>query len=201
MTDLGDLSEPMTWPSLIVKNLNEDGVWKDKIKILEIEKRKPINLYSFAKYALLQRLLKPRFQHGQVKEYTGPLYKYAKFDFTKSVNWKKNKQALQKQSELLKTYFNIVKKIVSDNTWENSMFGLTKTTGVNALLLVLQRILETKKSFDELKIGKFLLPVKNIDFKNETLKRYGRGWDSYTTLANMIIDKLNQHNTIKLKKF
>lgn len=207
MTELKDLNEPMTWPSLLVKELNKNGPWKNKIKILEVEQRKPINLYSFGRYGLMQRLLKPRLKYGKIIKYEGPLYKYAKFDIKKSFDGEKNQSAFRKQLKLLQDYFVVIQKIVYDknkqkNMWENSRkYGLTKATGVTAMLLVLCKILETGKTFDQLKIGKFMLPIKNVDFSKEKIKQFGRGYDSYNQLANEIISKLNRKNTVQLEKF
>jgi len=88
------------------------------------------------------------------------------------------------------------------NRWTNfRKYGITKATGVNALLLVLNKILETNKSFRELQIGRFLEPLKKVRLTNESIKRYGRGWDSYLGLANAIIGKLNNENEVKLELY
>ena len=201
MTLVKDLREPLTWPSLLVKELNRVGVWKDRIQILEIQKGKPINLYSFARYALLQRLLRPIYEHGKFQGFSGPLFRYAKFDHKKSIDNPRNKQAFEKQVSLLLTYFGLVARLLG-NRWTNfRKYGITKATGVNALLLVLNKILETNKSFRELQIGRFLEPLKKVRLTNKSIKRYGRGWDSYLGLANAIIGKLNNENEVKLELY
>ncbi len=208
MTEVGDLrSEPLAWASLLVRALNENGPWKNRIKRLESHRRRPINLYSFARYALYQRLLKPDSRHGELQGFSGPLFKYAPFDHTKSLNNQKTREAFNKQLELLQAYFGIIVKLLwhSDserNRWTNyRKYGVAKATGVNALLLVLYKILETGKSFNELKIEKFLEPIKKVRWTNESIKKYGRGWDSYIGLADVIIKKLNDKNKVKLTPY
>jgi DNA sulfur modification protein DndB len=201
MTVVGDLTVPLTWASLLVKALNQDGPWKNRIKILETHKKRPINLYGFAQYALLHRLLKPNYKHGELDGFSGPLFKYAPFDYKKSLNNQKNKDTFKKQVDLLQTYFGIIAKLVRSK-WTNSRkYGITKPTGVNALLLVLYKILETNKSFDQLKIEKYLEPVSSVRWTNQSIKKYGRGWDSYHGLADTIIKKLNSNNTVKLTPY
>lgn len=204
MTIVKDMREPLTWVSLLVKELNKNGVWKDRIQILELQRGRSINLYSFARYALLQRLLKPIYKNGKLQGFSGPLFRYAQFNYKKLFDNPVNKKAFELQVNLLQTYFGIVAKLLSHknskrNKWNNfKKYGITKATGVNALLLVLNKILDTGKSFDELKIGKFLEPIKKVRLTNESIKRYGRGWDSYQGLANAIIEKLNNENENKL---
>jgi len=76
-TFIGDLRHPLTWPSLLVEKLNSCEPWKNRIRIFEIERNKPITLAGFAKWALSKELLRRKeLKDGRI-QYVGPLFKYA----------------------------------------------------------------------------------------------------------------------------
>ena len=209
MTVVQDMSEPLTWPSMLVKKLKEaqKGPWKDRIQILVIQKGRSINLYGFARYALLQRLLRPVYKHGELRGFSGPPFKYARFDYRKSFSNPQSIAAFQKQLKLLNSFFTMVAALLSNpnkerDRWTNfTKYGATRPSGVNALMLVLVRILETGKPLNRLNLPKFLKPITKARWTNDSIKRFGRGWDSFRGLADELIRKLNSTNRVKLKLY
>jgi DGQHR domain-containing protein len=201
-----DLKHYLTWPSLVVKSLSSRDPWKNKIRVLEIEKDRPITLAGFAKFALAVELLKNHVDKttGEI-HYVGPLYTYAKFDVNKSVDDPSNVKSLQKQVNLLSHYFTLVRQHLEDarpGAWDDSKkYGVTKSVAVNALLLVLTQILGSSKEDREKILSdleKYLKPVASLSFTSSMIAKYGTGWQAFRGLANRIIDVLNQHNKIKL---
>ena len=201
-----DLRYFLTWPSLLVKELNSDetGPWLNRIKTLEIEKDRPISLAGFAKFALADELLK-RQENKSTNQitYTGPLYVYAKFDLNSPANDSSNLAVLSKQTRLLTRYFSLVKEHLEakrPGSWnDETKYGVTKTVAVNALLLVLNQILRSKKRNLILQnFQKFLRPISSLSFTNAMIAKYGTGWQAFRGLANRIIDVLNSGNSIKL---
>jgi len=202
----GDLKHYLTWPSLLVKELNKREPWKDRIRILEIEKDKPISLAGFAKFALANALL--RHQKDKVTGstvYTGPLFAYAKFDIEHTLAYPKNSQSLRTQVSLLARYFSAIRQHIEQErpgAWDQqSKYGLTKTVAVNALLLVLNQILRSPRKRAILKnLDKYMAPVGSLSFTSKMIARYGTGWQAFRGLANRTIVVLNQHNKIKLEQ-
>ena len=118
---------------------------KNMIKISELDAKKPISISGFAKTKLLSTLL---VYDRKTKTYSGSLYNVAPFDHTKPFSDKQNQAAFNKQINTLVRFFTGVREAVYNrdfdkDQWLNSKkYGLTKFTSVNALLLVLDRLLE-----------------------------------------------------------
>ena len=200
-TSIKDLGHEITWPSLLVSELNKRGPWKDMIKISELDVGKPITISGFAKTKLLSKLLG---YNKQTKEYSGNLYKIAPFDPKKPFTDNKNQAAFEKQVCLLIRFFDIIRKKVKDNDpelnkWSNhKKYGLTKFTSTNAFLLVLDRLLEKDPSLS-MNLNKLLSVVKEIDFTNKQLLQYGRGYPAMPQIANEIIKKMNSQYSAGLQ--
>ncbi len=200
-TLIKDLRNPLTWPSLLVKALNKQDPWKDRIRILEVERDKPITMAGFAKYALAGELLKRKRMQNRV-DYTGPLFNRIPFDNTLPFNDPTNNAAFQKQVQLLVRFFKALRSVIGEDKWINSsVYGLTKTSGVNASLLVLSRILEARAdlSFD---LELYLRPLRDLSFENEWIIQFGLGWEGFKRLANRMILALNKKDAIlHLRRF
>ena len=56
-TSVSDMQNELTWPSILVAELNKSEPLKNMIKISELDKGRPISLSSFARYGLLEGLL------------------------------------------------------------------------------------------------------------------------------------------------
>ena len=200
-TIIQDLKHEITWPSLLVAKLNEKEPWKKMIKVSEMDTKKSISISGFSKTVLLNTLLG---YNKRDMTYSGVLYKIAKFDRTKSFNSNKNKSAFDRQVKILIKFFTIVREHVKDNNpkkdkWLNSKdFGLTKFTSVNALLLVLNALLERDNNFG-MNLNKWVKAIDIINFKNEPLLEFGRGYPAMPKIANKIIKKMNKDYNAKLK--
>lgn len=200
-TIIQDLTHEITWPSLLVSELNKIEPWKNRIKISELDPKKPITISGFAKTKLLSKLL------GYSKKtnlYSGNLFKIAPFDPKKAFSSEENKKAFSKQLGILSRFFSIIRNQVKDDEEEkdqwlnNKKFGLTKFTVVNALLLILDSLLEKdpKLSMD---LDKWLTCINVIDYRNEKLLVYGRGYPAMPKIANKIIRKINSEYSANLK--
>lgn len=191
-TVIKDMKNELTWPSLLGYSLNKDenSPLKGLIKISELDEGKPINLTSFIKYGLLETLLGFKTKS---KEYKGRLYEFAPFYTNKKFNSEDNQIAFQKQLNLLKRYFTAIKDNFG-STWEDTKkCAILKPTGINALFLVLAKIMEVNKNV-EIDLKEYLKPIKEINFERENVKNMGGGWVGFRTLANEIIKKLNAKN-------
>ena len=192
-TIIQDLKHEITWPSLLISKLNEKGPWKNMIKISELDTKKPITISGFAKTKLLSRLLG---YNKKSSSYSGNLFKVAPFDPEKSFSAQENQTSFAKQVSILTRFFSIIRDKVKDEDPEkdkwlnNKKFGLTKFTSVNALLLVLDSLLE-KDSRLSMDLNKWLSSIDAVDFKNEQLLKYGRGYPAMPKIANKIIKKMN----------
>ena len=199
-TVIKDLRHEITWPSLLVSELNKTGPWKDMIKISELDAKKPITISGFAKTILLLKLLG---YNKKTKTYSGNLYKIAPFNPEKSFDSKENQIAFKKQISLLNRFFTIVREKIKDedpkqDKWLNSKeYGLTKFTSVNAFLLVLDKLLEKDPRLS-MNLNQWLSVIKTIDFKNESLLEYGRGYPAMPKIANKIIRLMNSRHGAKL---
>lgn len=76
-----DLGNELTWPSLLVSELNKKGPCKDMVKTSEFDSSKAITLSSFSRYALLESLLGYNKRSGT---YDGPLFQYSPFEPSRS---------------------------------------------------------------------------------------------------------------------
>ena len=199
-TVIKDLRHEITWPSLLVSELNKKGPWKDMIKISELDAKKPITISGFAKTVLLLKLLG---YNKKTKIYSGNLYKIAPFNPEKPFDSKENQIAFKKQISLLNRFFTIVREKIKDedpkqDKWSNSKeYGLTKFTSVNAFLLVLDKLLEKDPRLS-MNLNQWLSVIKTIDFKNESLLEYGRGYPAMPKIANKIIRLMNSRHGAKL---
>ncbi|MCH9659099.1 DGQHR domain-containing protein [archaeon] len=200
-TIIQDLSHEITWPSLLVSELNKKGPWKNYIKISELDSKKPITISGFAKTKLLSKLLG---YSKKTNSYSGNLFNTSPFDPKKSFSSEYNKKAFSKQLGILIRFFTIIRNEVKDDDDEkdqwlnNKKFGLTKFTVVNALLLVLDSLLEKdpKLSMD---LEKWLSCISTVDYRNDKLLIYGRGYPAMPKIANKIIKKINSEYGANLK--
>jgi len=191
-----NITHPLGWPSLLVKQLNQGDVWNDKIKIYELyddNRKRTISLSSFVQFPLLRNLLGFKKRKGKII-HNGILYNYAPFDIKKSFHNKGNKNAFEKQYRLLNEFFKIVKDVKKDE-WNNTKkYAITGTTSTNALLLVLEHLMREAKSnnkFTEKKIIKFIKPkitkaLSKVTFEKNFIKTFGTGWQGFTGLADEI---------------
>ncbi len=199
-TIIQDLSHEITWPSLLISALNKRQPWKDMIKISELDTGKPITISGFAKTKLLTKLLGYSKKTGQ---YSGNLFNVSPFNPKKPFTHADNQTSFDKQLKILTRFFGIIRAKVKNSDpvkdkWLNSKeYGLTKFTTVNALLLVLDSLLEKdpKLSMD---LDKWLSSITSVNFKNDNLLKYGRGYPAMPKIANTIIRKMNSDHGAKL---
>ena len=198
-----DLKNELTWPSLLIVELNKVPPLKDYVRVSEFDTGRPITLSSFARYGLLGTLL--GFNKRKA-EYKGPLYQYADFDPKLKFENVKNQRAFKKQLNLLKRFFKGVEKNTKNKNkdkdpWSNLKdYSLLKTTGINALLLVLSRIIEKYPKIS-ISLETYLKPLKKINFEREHVATKGGGWKGFRSLANEILEKLNEQNNDNLRLF
>lgn len=206
-TVIKDMKNEITWPSLLVAELNKKGPWKHRVKISELDEKKSITISGFGKLKLLDTLLG---YDKKTKTYNGPLFHTAQFDVNLPFEHKTNQDAFEKQMRLLNRFFTAVRNKVKDAKEENDMwinhkqFGLTKFTAVNALLLVLNALL-LKDANLKLDLDKYMRALDAIDFHNDKLLKYGRGYPAMPIIANKIIKRMNSRyhanlNVIGIKK-
>ncbi len=206
-TAVPDLQNELTWPSLLVAELNKVEPLKDKVKISELDKGRHISISSFAQYGLLESLLG---YDKKNRTYNGALFTYSKFKPKSALANSVNQKALKKQADLLKRFFKAVelntkKPDASKNPWLNTKeYALLKPTGINALLLVLSRIMEKyprvetdiKKDLDV-----YLKPLRKVKFTKKNVAKQGGGWKGFRGLANIILRNLNTAHGTTLRLF
>lgn len=200
-TVLKDLSRKETWPSMLGERLNETGPFRGLISIYEIpdpEDEKPISLAGFSKYALTKQLLTPRFRRGKIRAYAGPLFQYAPFDWTKPTSNSQNRAAMQRQVELLNEFFSAVSSHLGQKWTDSNRYAVTNYTGTNALLLVLNKILESGQ-LPQINLYNFLTPlgILRIPWTHRGILRYSN-FPGFKDLANKIIRGLNATNPQQL---
>ena len=199
-TIIQDLKYEITWPSLLVAELNRQDPWKNMIKISELDIKRPITISGFAKTKLLTKLLK---YDKKTKQYSGNLYRIAPFNPNKKFSNSENQEAFKKQINILIRFFQAVKINAEDedkakDMWVNhKQYGLTKFTSVNALLLVLDKLLE-KDPILSIDLVEKLSSIHAVDFRNEQLLQYGRGYPAMPKIANKIIEKMNSQYDMTL---
>ncbi len=206
-TALPDLQNELTWPSLLVNELNKVEPLKDKVKISELDQGKPISISSFARYGLLEGLLG---YDKKKRSYNGTLNAYSPFKPKAALVNSVNRESLKKQADLLRRYFDAVATNTSNadlkkDPWRNTTkYSLLKPTGINALLLVLSRIME-KYPRVESDIHKdlrtYLRPLRKVNFTREFVVKQGGGWKGFRKLANVILRKLNAAHGDSLRLF
>ena len=202
-TSVPDLQNELAWPSLLVSHLNKTDPFQGLVKISEMDRGKPISIASFARYGLLEGLL----GYDRIRrKYSGPLYAFSPFNPRASYKSERNQNALRKQGDLLRRYFSAVaeatkKRDALRDPWKNpKRFALLKPTGINALLLVLSRILRAYPN-GKLDMVKYLKPLASVNFKREFVARRGGGWKGFRNMANIMIKKLNKKHGDSLQHF
>jgi DGQHR domain-containing protein len=206
-TELPDLKNELTWPSLLVANLNRMDPLRDRVRISELDKGRPITIASFARYGLLEGLLG---YDRRTRKLNGALHSYAPFRPRASVTNRANVQALQKQTDLLRRYFTAVAQntrnsVQDKDPWRNMQrYSLLKPTGINALLLVLSRLMlkypRLEKDLHK-DLGRYLRPLRSIRFTRTFVAKQGGGWKGFRNLANVMLRKLNATNRDSLKLY
>ena len=206
-TELPDLNNELTWPSLLVTELNKLQPLKNKIKISELDQARPITITSFARYGLLEGLL--GFERKS-RSYRGPLHTYSPFSPKASVKSSANRASMEKQVVLLKRFFdavhhNTTKPHEAKDPWRNMRkYSLLKPTGINALLLVLSRLLKKypRVEHDMNKdLRAYLKPLRRVRFTRSYVAKQGGGWKGFRSLANVMLKQLNKINSDNLKLF
>ena len=198
-----DLNNELTWPSLLVTDLCQILPLKDKVKISEFDTGRKISISGFVKQGLLESLLG---YNNKKKIYNGPLYKYAPFNTNFEFDNENNKKSFERQFELLKRYFeaiylNTTNQNEDKDPWlKIKDYSLLKVTGINALLLVLARILEKypKVNFD---LNAYLKPLSKINFEKEYVYSKGGGWKGFREFANEIVNRINTDNKDDLRLY
>jgi DGQHR domain-containing protein len=190
-----DLQHKLTWPSLLGHELNHDdgSPLHRRVKVSELDTG-PIGLSSLVQYGLLETLLgyKERSQ-----TYSGPLFDYARFDLSEPFKSESNQRAFRRQTTLLIRFLRAVQKNTQKtdpqiDPWQNTKeYALLKPTGVNALFMVLAKILQRHPdaSFD---FEKYLKPLQSAKFKRDYVSKQGGGWKGFRGFANTMIKKLNK---------
>jgi len=206
-TELPDLNNELTWPSLLVAELNELQPLKNKIKISELHHARPIKITSFAQYGLLEGLL--GFDRKS-RTYRGPLHTFSPFNPRALVKSSVNRESMRKQVGLLQRYFDAVhyntsKPDEAKDPWRNKRkYSLLKPTGINALLLALSRLLEKfpRAEADMRKdLRTYLKPLKRVRFTRAYVANRGGGWKGFRSLANVVLIQLNKVHGDKLRLF
>ena len=101
-TELPDLNNELTWPSLLVVDLNKLQPLKNKIKISELHQARPITITSFASYGLLEGLLG---YDRKNRSYRGPLHTTLPSTQELHSRARPTKSQMRKQVALLQRYF------------------------------------------------------------------------------------------------
>ncbi len=206
-TALRNWESELTWPSLLVKELNDCPPLKNRVKIRELDEGRPISITSFARYGLLEGLLgyDPR-----TRSYNGRLYAYSPFNTKEPVDSEANKRVFKQQLEVLTRFFDAVATNTNEidpekDPWHNAkQYSLVRPTGVNALLLVLSRImLKYPKLEDDMhkNFETYLRPLRKVNFRRAYVVKQGGGWKGFRKMANVVLRKLNKENRDKLRLF
>ena len=191
----------LTWASKLVKELNKRSPWKDLIQTSQNEPRKSISITGFVKPVLLNTLLG---YDPDTEKYTGNLNKVAPLKKTKLVSSKENQKALETQLSILIRFFESVKKNTErktkkTNRWLNSKdYAVTRFSGVNALLVVLNAILK-KYKYANVDLDDYLSVLKDVNFSQKRLAKVSRGFGQVEKLSEEIIEKINAHTGEKFK--
>lgn len=201
-TLIRDLNYPITWPNLLIEELNRHEPWRDMIKISELDRGKPISNNAFANLKLLDTLLGFKKSSSKSPPYEGILFNLAPFDPDQEFSSRQNKIAFKKQVSILIEFFKITRAHVKtknreDDLWLNQeLYGLTNRECVNALLLVLNQLLLCENDLRNWK--KYVSAINVINYEKEKLLKYGRGFPAFSKIANKIIRKINRENKVKL---
>jgi len=191
-----DLQHKLTWPSLLGSELNSDSgsPLRNKVKVSELHGRRPIGLSSLAQYGLLETLLGYK---EKTHSYTGPLFNYAHFDRSAPFASEANQRAFRRQTTLIIRFLrgvhrNTKKPNPQADPWQNtSDYALLKPTGINALFMLLAKILQ-KHPNAGLDFDNYLKPLRSVIFKRNYVAKKGGGWKGFRGFANTMIKKVNK---------
>lgn len=191
-----DLHLRLTWASLIGRELNysEKSPLQNRIKVSELHTGRPITLSGLILYGLLETLLGFR---ARTEDYNGPLFNFAPFEPSAPFKLDNNQRAFKKQVGLLIRFLqgvrsNTEKPDPKTSPWQDTAhYSLLKTTGLNALFMVLSKILQ-KYPNAELDFETFLKPLNSVKFNKDYVAKKGGGWKGFREFANTIIGKLNK---------
>jgi hypothetical protein len=206
-TELPDLNNELTWPSLLVAELNKMDPIKDNVRISELHKGRPISINSFARYGLLEGLLG---WDGKTRTYKGPLQAYSPFHPKASVKSSINRASMKKQADVLRRYFAAVYQNTTSpdekkDPWRNfRKYSLLKPTGINALLLTLSRLMEKYPRLEDdmgKDMQKYLKPLRLVKFDHTHVANLGGGWKGFRKLANLMLKKLSSAHGASLRLF
>lgn len=198
-----DMHNRLTWPSLIGHELNRvhNSPLRNQIRISELHTGRPIKLGSLVPYGLLETLLGYKPKSGN---YAGPLFDYENFDPNLPFDSSGNQHAFSRQVDLLVRFLNGVKRNTSTprpgtDPWRNHRrFALLKPTGLNALFMLLAKILREHPTA-ALDFDLFLKPLKSVSFKRQYVSEMGGGWKGFRRFANLMISRLNKGTARKRK--
>jgi DGQHR domain-containing protein len=191
-----DLQHKLTWPSLVGRELNHENrsPLRNRVKVSELHAGRPISLSSLVQYGLLDTLLgyKPKSE-----SYSGPLFSYAGFDRSASFDSDSNQRPFHRQVKLLIRFLEGVRKNTETgdsqtDPWQNTRdYALLRPTGINALFMVLAKILQ-RHADAGIDFDRYLKPLRSVSFKRNYVARKGGGWKGFRGFANTIIKKLNK---------
>jgi DGQHR domain-containing protein len=198
-----DLKYRLTWASLLGRELNsfEKSPLRARVKVSELHFGRPIGLSSLVQYGLLETLLGFR---NKTKDYSGPLFEYARFDRSLSFDHKDNQKAFEKQKELLIRFLDGVKKNTetadpSTDPWRNTgLYALLRPTGLNALFMLLAKLLELHPN-GGLDFDAALKPFRRVKWNRDYVAKKGGGWKGFRGLANTLIGAFNRGKKKKNK--
>ena len=162
-------------------------------------KKRPITLAGLSNYVLIRELLNPRFKGGVISRYDGVLFNHVPFDWKKSVNGRKNKEAMKKQVELLVTFFTVVKKVMGLKWVDDDRFGVTSHIGINSLFYLLNKMLLAGVDTSETHLLKYLAPLRKAGFSwtQDRVLQFST-YPGFRQLANKMIRTLNAANSEQL---
>jgi len=171
------------------------------VKVSELHGGRPISLSSLVQYGLLETLLGYRPKN---KAYAGPLFGYAAFNAAKSFESPENKKAFDKHLQLLIRFLDGARKNTSTgdektDPWKNYYdYSLLRPTGINALLMVLAKILRQYPNAG-VDFVNLLKPLKLVSYTSNNVAKKGGGWKGFRGLANTMIRRLNKSRSKKNK--
>ena len=147
---------------------------------------------SETSFQLIWTAVKPK-----TESYSGPLFSFAGFDRGAPFDSDSNQRAFHRQVKLLVRYLEGVRrntKTTDSETdpWQNTNdYALLRPTGINALFMVLAKILQQYPDAG-VDFDRYLKPLRSIRFNRNYVARKGGGWKGFRGFANTIIKKLNK---------
>jgi DGQHR domain-containing protein len=202
-----DLQHKLTWPSLIGRELNQVtySPLKDAVKVSELHTGNRIGLSSLVQYGLLETLLGYK---SKTVNYSGPLFTYASFNRSEPFDSPDNVRAFRRQLKLLIRFLDAVRKNTQTDEaqtdpWRNTRdYSLLKPTAINALFMVLAKILQ-KYPDGRINFEGFLRPLSSVSFERDYVASMGGGWKGFRVFANKMIMRLNKgkHKRNRLRRY